>query len=92
MTNYTVTISDIDIKCLENDLMDVDDWIQHAVVGKIYNCKERMLRQWRPILTADSEVESIPANDDALATLIFARDDYSSRAERQAAIEEEIHK
>ena len=34
----TVTINDTDQKCLKNDLLDIDDWVQKAVEGKINNC------------------------------------------------------
>jgi len=34
----TVEISDHNEKVLLNDLLDIDDWVQQAVVGKINNC------------------------------------------------------
>ena len=92
MANFTVTVSDIDIKALENDILDVDEWIQNAVLGKINNCKKRMLTEWYPRLTADPEVESIPANDDSLITLIIARDDYKSRKQREVEIKDKYPK
>ena len=44
-----------------------------------------MIAEWRPKLTADPDVESIPANDNDLIALIIARDDYTTRGERAAA-------
>ena len=30
----TVVINETDQKCLKNDLLDIDDWVQKAVEGK----------------------------------------------------------
>ena len=84
MATYTVTISASDETALDNDLLDKDAWIQAAVTGKINNCKKRMIEQWRPIIFADDSVATIPANDDDFIALIVARDDYKTRAERDA--------
>jgi len=84
MATYTVTITDADETALDNDLLDKDAWIQAAVVGKISNCKKRMINTWRPIIFADESVTSIPANDDDFIALVVARDDYKTRAERDA--------
>jgi hypothetical protein len=84
MATYTVTITDADETALNNDLLDIDTWIQDAVTGKINNCKKRMIEQWRPIVFADDSVATIPANDDDFIALVIARDDYKTRAERDA--------
>ncbi len=81
--DITVTISDIDVTVLENDLLSINDWVQASVVGKISNCKKRMINEWRPKLFADPAVESIPANDNDFITLVVARDDYKNRAKRE---------
>jgi hypothetical protein len=72
---------------LKNDLLDIQDWVDNALLGKINNCKKRMIAEWQPKLTADATVESIPADDDKLIALIVKRDDYKTRAERDAASE-----
>ena len=72
---------------LKNDLRDIQDWVDNALLGKINNCKKRMIAEWQPKLTADPDVESIPADDDKLIALIVARDDYKTRLERDAAQE-----
>ena len=81
----TVEISDHNEKVLLNDLLDIDDWVQAAVVGKINNCGKRMANEATAILKADASVESMPATDDGLITALLARDDYKTRAERDAA-------
>ena len=81
----TVNISDADEKAMLNDLLDIDAWVQAAVVGKINNCKKRMAIESTAILKADASVETMPATDDGLITALLARDDYKTRAERDAA-------
>ena len=81
----TVEISDRNEKILLNDLLGIDDWVQAAVVGKINNCKKRMAIESTAILKADASVETMPATDDGLITALLARDDYKTRAERDAA-------
>ena len=81
----TISISDLDEKILLNDLLDIDDWEQLAVLGKINNCKKRMANGATAVLKADASVETMPATDDGLISALLARDDYKNRAERDAA-------
>ena len=81
----TVEISDINAKVLLNDLLDIDDWVQAAVAGKISNCKKRMAIQATAVLKADASVETMPATDDGLIAALLARPDYKNRVARDAA-------
>ena len=81
----TVEINDLNEKILLNDLLDIDDWVQKAVVGKINNCKTRMADDASARLKADDSVESMPATDDGLIATLLARSDYKNRAARDAA-------
>jgi len=80
-----VEISDIDQLTLENDLLDLDDWVQKAVTGKIQNCKKRFIRDWQPRLFNDPNVTEIPATPEAFILSVVARDDYQNRVARDAA-------
>ena len=80
----TVNISDHNEKVLLNDLLDIDDWVQKAVVGKINNCGKRMANEATAILKADASVETMPATDEGLQKALLARDDYKNRTERDA--------
>jgi hypothetical protein len=81
----TVEISDHNEKLLLNDLLDIDDWVQKAVIGKINSCGKRMATEATAVLKADASVESMPATDEGLQKALLARDDYKNRAERDAA-------
>ena len=78
------TLSSTEEAVLKNDLLDVQDWVDKAVDGKVNNCKKRMLREWMPKLYADDSVSSIPASEDEIVAMIVARDDYKDRAARDA--------
>lgn len=78
-----VIISDVNVSILENDLLDINQWVQNAVVGKINNCKKRLLAEWQPKLFADPTVENIPANEDAFINMVVARDDYKTAVQRE---------
>ena len=81
----TVTIDDTDQKCMKNDLLDLDTWVQDAVTGKIHNCWKRMQQSWTTQLMNDeSFTDPIPSNKTDFVNLVLARDDYKDRATRDA--------
>ena len=80
----TVTINDTDQKCLKNDLLDIDDWVQQAVNGKKNNCWKRMQTEWTTKLINDeSYTDPIPSNKDDFVTLVTSRSDYKDRTARE---------
>lgn len=81
----TVNISNDEEACLLNDLLDVDDWVQKAVKGKINQCRKRFIREWQPKLFADTNVTTIPGDEDTFISTVLIRPDYKTRAEREAA-------
>ena len=78
------TLSSTEEAVLKNDLLDVQDWVDGAINGKVNNCKKRMISEWLPKLYADDSVSSIPATEDEIVAMIIARDDYKDRAARDA--------
>ena len=78
------TLSSIEEAVLKNGLLDVQDWVDGAINGKISNCKKRMIREWLPKLYADESVNQIPASEDEIIAMIVARDDYKDRVARDA--------
>lgn len=84
MISYERTITDAEQAILEHDLLDITDWINKAIEGKIHNCKARAAKEYRAKLTAEN-AESLPTSDDVAVAAYFAREDYQNRAEREAA-------
>ena len=79
-----IEISDADLKCLQHDLLNIEEWIQGAITGKIARCKGRLIDQWLPVVIADRSVTTIPADEAEIIKLITNRADYKNRVERDA--------
>ena len=84
------TLTTTEESVLANDLLDIQDWVDAAITGKINNCKKRMCNAWRPILYADESVTQIPNDNDELVPIILARDDYKTRVERDVIAAAEL--
>ena len=81
----TVTIDDTDQKCMKNDLLDINQWVQDAVTGKSNNCWKRFQREWtQKLMDDESFTDAIPSNKTDFVNLVLARDDYKDRATRDA--------
>ena len=82
----TIEVDDTDQTVLKNDLLDIDDWVQDAMTGKINNCWKRMQTEWTTKLMNDSSfTDSIPSNKADFVKLITARSDYKDRKARDEA-------
>ena len=84
----TVTIDDTDQKCMKNDLLDINQWVQDAVTGKVNNCWKRFQQEWTTKLMEDeSFTDAIPSNKTDFVNLVTARPDYKDRTTRDAEAE-----
>ena len=81
----TVNVTDTEQAILLNDLLNINDWLQAAMVGKKANCWKRMRQEWTTKLMNDSDfTDSIPSNQADFVTLVTGRSDYKTRTERDA--------
>ena len=81
----TITVVDTDEKVLLNDILDIQEWAQSAVDGKINNCWKRMQQEWTTkLMNDDSFTDPIPSNQADFVALVTAREDYMTRIERDA--------
>ena len=79
----TIEVDDTNQLILKNDLLDIDDWVQQAMTGKINNCWKRMQSEWTTKLMNDeSFTDSIPSNKADFVTLVTSREDYKDRTAR----------
>ena len=79
----TVEVDDTQQSILNNDLVDINTWVQDAMTGKIHNCWKRMQREWTDKLMNDSSfTDPIPSNQTDFVKLILARSDYKNRKAR----------
>ena len=89
--NIKIEVNETDQKVLKNDLLDIDQWCQDAIAGKINNCWKRMQSEWTTkLMNDDSFTDSIPSNKTDFVNLITARSDYQTRAEFEASQTENL--
>tara|TARA_R110000787_G_scaffold51367_1_gene121743 strand:- start:859 stop:1137 length:279 start_codon:yes stop_codon:yes gene_type:complete len=82
----SVTCTDTEQAVLLNDLLNINDWLQAAMLGKKANCWKRMQQEWTTKLMNDSDfTDSIPSNQADFVTLVTGRSDYKTRTQRDAA-------
>ena len=82
----TVDVTDTEQAILLNDLLNIDDWLQAAMLGKLNNCWKRMQSEWTTRLMNDeSFTDSIPSNQADFVALVTARSDYKTRKQRDDA-------
>ena len=81
-----IEVDDTQQAILNNDLLDINEWVQSAMTGKINNCCKRMQQEWTTKLMNDSSfTDPIPSNQADFVKLILARSDYKNRKARDDA-------
>ena len=74
-----IDLDDEDWNCLHAYVRNMNDWVIGALLGKIHQGKQTLIKEWYPKLLGDPEVFTIPATEEGLITMIVARDDYKQR-------------
>lgn len=85
----TVTLTDTQVKALEYDLLDVDQWVRDAVAGRINYSVKALAAEARRVLEADPAVTTMPAKPAALISEYLKRPDYRDRKKRDEDEEKE---
>lgn len=86
MKTFNLEISDLDNSILENDLLDVHEWIRLALVGKISSVKSRLMKEAQEALIRDPDIQTMPATEEGILELYFSRPYYKNRAQRDNLI------
>lgn len=76
-------ISDTELACLEDSILDVDEWVRLAVTGKISWCYKQLHRQWLPLLAADSSIPNVPTDHAEFVQIVLAHPQYKNRVGRE---------
>ena len=81
-----IEVDDTQQAILNNDLLDINQWVQDAMTGKINNAWKRMQQEWTNKLMNDSSfTDPIPSNQADFVKLVLARSDYKNRKARDDA-------
>ena len=84
----TVTINDDDQKIMKHDVVDLDQWVQLAVTGKINSCWKRMHTNWSTqLLNDESFTDSVPSNKTDFLNLVLSRPEYEDAKTRHDKVE-----
>jgi len=81
-----ITITEVEQKCLLHITPEPEAWLNGVIAEKVSLRRNALIARWRPRLYADESVTELPADDEALCTLIMARDDYKTRLQQDAAL------
>ena len=69
---------------MNNDLLNINQWVQDAVTGKCNNCWKRFQQEWTTKLMNDeSFTDAIPSNKEDFINLVTARPDYKNRSQKE---------
>ncbi len=85
MITYNRIITDDEQKILENDLLDIVDWINKAIEGKINNCSKR-LAQTEAERLKNTGAKMIPASVSDLCKSALVNPGYLNRKKREELI------
>lgn len=78
-----LNISTTDQKILEDEILDIEEWVQGMLQGKINKVKQRLAQRTITELKADPAVASMPANEDAIVQIGLQRPGYKNRRIRE---------
>ena len=82
----TIEVDDTQQSILNNDVLDINTWVQDAMTGKINNCWKRMQQEWTTKLMNDSSFTgSIPSNQEEFVKLVLSQKSYKNRKARDDA-------
>ena len=84
MATFTINMTALEKKILEEHLIDVQTWIENAVEGKINQCRKRIVASHTQTLINDPEVDTIPATSDGICENLFNSPGYKNRSQREA--------
>ena len=79
-----IEVSPEDLACLNNDLLNPEQWILDAIKGKVNNCKKRLINDWTQRFRQDPTIDQIPTSEIAFLVMVFEHPDYVTRIERDA--------
>lgn len=86
MIKYERIITDEEQKILEHDLLDITDWIDKAIIGKINNCMKRASIQYKDE-AIKCGLKSIPTDIKECALSLFELESYRNRTEREKELQ-----
>lgn len=82
MITIQIQISEFDEKVLKHEMVDVQNWVQSAINGKINKVKTRLSQTAQSELFNDPNINSIPATVSGSISLYFDQSYYQNAEQR----------
>lgn len=79
---YEREFTDEEVKILEHDLLNIEEWINGMIDGKLSNCSKRAAAELKSKLVETKG--SLPADPKDAALAYFQLPDYKNRRDREA--------
>jgi len=81
MITYTRIITDSEQKILKNDLLDITDWINKAIEGRINHCLKVAAIQYDNLAQSTGLI-TVPVSLNDKVNALFAHPNYKNRTAR----------
>ena len=82
MITIQIQISEFDEKVLKHEMIDVQNWVQSAISGKINKVKTRLSQAAQSQLFSDPNINSVPATVSGSISLYFDQPYYQNAEQR----------
>ena len=82
MIEYTRIITDEEQKILEHEVVDIKDWIDQAILGRINHSGKVASKAFDELAKAE-DMDTVPVKEDAKRAALFAHPKYLNRLERE---------
>ena len=78
-------ITDTERVLLEDDMVNIDDWVRNAIDAKIDHMKTTFVSKYKDKVFDDPSIETIPANTEGFVSVVTGSSWYKNATERHAA-------
>lgn len=75
-------LSDLEVKYLEDRLLDIEDWVVKAIIGQIDHAKGEFLKRGKDLLEKDPSVTMIPKDESVVTGMVLNHPNYKNRRVR----------
>jgi len=79
-----ITLNDEQVKILEHELLDIEQWVKDAVEGRINYTTNVLVDEAKRVLDTDPDVDAIPKDPAAVIALYRSHPAYRNRRQRAA--------
>lgn len=87
MKKVTIELSDLDLKCLEHEIVDVREWMKHTALVRSKQISDQLIQRAIRAAVANPDVKTVEADSNIILGSTFSAEGYQNAVTRQKAIE-----